>query len=156
MDRIQAHRLFFANLITANAGISQGSELAAAFASTPREQFVGPPPWRVFTRQGYIETLSDDPAFLYQDVVVSLGSKESLNNGQPSLHAHCIAALAPAKGERTRSGRQPTGLHPRRVISHLPTVSKLPVPGGVIAQGVVAGGRGWKRRARARCLPGVG
>jgi protein-L-isoaspartate(D-aspartate) O-methyltransferase len=100
MDRIQAHRLFFANLITANAGIPQGSELAAAFASTPREQFVGPPPWRVFTRQGYIETLSDDPAFLYQDVVVSLGSKESLNNGQPSLHALCIAALAPAKGER--------------------------------------------------------
>ena len=100
MDRIQAHRLFFANLITANAGIPQGSELAAAFASTPREQFVGPPPWRVFTRQGYIETLSDDPAFLYQDVVISLGSKESLNNGQPSLHALCIAALAPAKGER--------------------------------------------------------
>lgn len=100
MDRIQAHRLFFANLITANAGIPQGSELAAAFASIPREQFVGSPPWRVFTRQGYIETLSDDPAFLYQDVVVSLGSKESLNNGQPSLHAFCIATLAPAKGER--------------------------------------------------------
>jgi protein-L-isoaspartate(D-aspartate) O-methyltransferase len=100
MDRIQAHRSFFANLITANAGIPQGSELAAAFASTPREQFVGPPPWRVFTRGGYIETLSDDPAILYQDVVVSLGSKESLNNGQPSLHAHCIAALDPKKGER--------------------------------------------------------
>jgi protein-L-isoaspartate(D-aspartate) O-methyltransferase len=100
MERIQAHRLFFANLIAANAGIPPGSELAAAFASTPREQFVGPPPWRVFTRAGYIETLSDDPAFLYQDVVVSLGSKESLNNGQPSLHAVCIAALAPKKGER--------------------------------------------------------
>jgi protein-L-isoaspartate(D-aspartate) O-methyltransferase len=100
MDRIQAHRSFFANLITANAGIPQGSELAAAFASTPREQFVGPPPWRVFTRGGYIETLSDDPAILYQDVVVSLGSKESLNNGQPTLHALCIAALAPKKGER--------------------------------------------------------
>jgi protein-L-isoaspartate(D-aspartate) O-methyltransferase len=100
MDRIQAHRSFFANLITANAGLPQGSELAAAFASTPREQFVGPPPWRVFTRGGYIETLSDDPAVLYQDFVVSLGSKESLNNGQPSLHALCIATLAPKKGER--------------------------------------------------------
>jgi protein-L-isoaspartate(D-aspartate) O-methyltransferase len=100
MDRIQAHRSFFANLITANAGLPQGSELAAAFASTPREHFVGPPPWRVFTRGGYVETISDDPAVLYQDFVVSLGSRESLNNGQPSLHALCIAALAPQKGER--------------------------------------------------------
>ena len=100
MDRIEAHRSFFANLVTAQAGIPPGSELAAAFASTPRERFVGPPPWRVFTRSGYVETLTDDPAVLYQDVVVSLGSEGPLNNGQPTLHAMCIAALAPKKGER--------------------------------------------------------
>ena len=100
MDRIEAHRSFFANLVTAQAGIPPGSELAAAFASTPREQFVGPPPWKVFTRSGYVETLTDDPAVLYQDVVVSLGSEGPLNNGQPTLHAMCIAALAPKKGER--------------------------------------------------------
>jgi protein-L-isoaspartate(D-aspartate) O-methyltransferase len=100
VDRIEAHRSFFANLITAQAGIPPGSELAAAFASTPREQFVGPPPWRVFTRSGYVETLADDPAVLYQDVVVSLGSGGPLNNGQPTLHAFCLAALAPKKGER--------------------------------------------------------
>jgi protein-L-isoaspartate(D-aspartate) O-methyltransferase len=99
VDRIEAHRSFFANLVTAQAGIPPGSELAAAFASTPREQFVGPPPWRVFTRSGYVETLTDDPAVLYQDVVVSLGSEGPLNNGQPTLHAMCIAALAPKKGE---------------------------------------------------------
>jgi protein-L-isoaspartate(D-aspartate) O-methyltransferase len=100
VDRIEAHRSFFASLITAQAGIPPGSELAAAFASTPREQFVGPPPWRVFTRSGYVETLTDDPAVLYQDVVVSLGSEGHLNNGQPTLHAFCIAALAPTRGER--------------------------------------------------------
>jgi protein-L-isoaspartate(D-aspartate) O-methyltransferase len=100
MDRMQAHRLFFADLITANAGIPQGSELASAFASTPREQFVGPPPWKVFTALGYIGTPSDDPAILYQDVVVSLGGEGPMNNGQPTLHAFCIAALAPRKGER--------------------------------------------------------
>jgi protein-L-isoaspartate(D-aspartate) O-methyltransferase len=100
VDRIEAHRSFFANLVTAQAGIPPGSELAAAFASTPRERFVGPPPWRVFTRSGYVETLTDDPAVLYQDVVVSLGSEGPLNNGQPTLHAMCIAALAPKKGER--------------------------------------------------------
>jgi len=100
VDRIEAHRSFFANLITAQAGIPPGSELAAAFASTPREQFVGAPPWKVFTRSGYIETLTDDPAVLYQDVVVSLGTEGPLNNGQPTLHALCLAALAPKKGER--------------------------------------------------------
>jgi protein-L-isoaspartate(D-aspartate) O-methyltransferase len=100
VDRIEAHRSFFANLVTAQAGIPPGSELAVALASIPREQFVGPPPWRVFTRSGYVETLTDDPAVLYQDVVVSLGVDEPLNNGQPTLHAFCIAALAPNNGER--------------------------------------------------------
>jgi protein-L-isoaspartate(D-aspartate) O-methyltransferase len=99
MDRIESHRLFFANLIAAQAGFPPDSELAAAFASTPREQFVGPPPWKVFTRSGYIESPSDDPAILYQDVVVSLGAEGSLNNGQPTLHAFCLATLAPKQGE---------------------------------------------------------
>ncbi len=100
MERIQARRLSFANLITANAGIPPGSELASAFASTPRENFVGPPPWKIFAGHNYIETPSDDPACLYQDVVVSLGAEGPLNNGQPTLHALCIAALDPKKGER--------------------------------------------------------
>jgi protein-L-isoaspartate(D-aspartate) O-methyltransferase len=103
MDSIQSHRLFFANLITANAGIPPesefGRELTAALATTPREQFVGPPPWKMFTPSGYIETPSHDPALLYQDVVVSLGSEGPLNNGQPTLHAFCLASLAPKKGE---------------------------------------------------------
>jgi protein-L-isoaspartate(D-aspartate) O-methyltransferase len=100
VERIETLRLFFANLITAQAGIPAGSDLAAAIASTPREQFVGPPPWKIFTRTGYVEALSDDPAVLYQDVVVSLGVEGPLNNGQPTLHAFCLAALAPKKGEQ--------------------------------------------------------
>ena len=67
MDRTHQIRQFFAHLVTANAGVPAGSELETAFASTPREQFVGPPPWRVFTPRGYIETASDDPSVLYQD-----------------------------------------------------------------------------------------
>ncbi len=100
MDRLQAIRLFYADMITANAGIPPGSELQAAFASTSREKFVGDAPWKIFTRSGYVDSPSDDPAFLYQDVVVSLGAEAPLNNGQPTLHAFCLAALAPKKGER--------------------------------------------------------
>ncbi len=98
-QRLRTHRNFYARLITGNAGLPPGSELEAALASIPRENFVGPPPWKVFTRAGYIDTNDRDPAILYQDVVVSLGVDGSLNNGQPTLHAYCISALAIRKGE---------------------------------------------------------
>ncbi|HEY3988480.1 MAG TPA: protein-L-isoaspartate(D-aspartate) O-methyltransferase [Acidobacteriaceae bacterium] len=97
-ERIEAHRVFFARLIAARAGVPEDGELAAAFRSTPRERFVGGPPWRILTRNGFVETPGDDPAFLYQDVVVSLGA-DGLNNGEPSLHAMCIATLRPEKGD---------------------------------------------------------
>jgi protein-L-isoaspartate(D-aspartate) O-methyltransferase len=98
-ERIEAHRAFFAQLIAKRAGVAADSELAEAFRTTPRERFVGGPPWRVLTRHGFVEAPHDDPAFLYQDVVVSLGA-DGLNNGEPSLHAMCIATLRPMTGER--------------------------------------------------------
>ena len=98
MDRLQAHRNFFAKLITASNGVSDGS-LRDAFASTPREDFVGPGPWKVLTSSGSVETPTDDPAFLYQDVLIALQPDSSINNGQPSLHALCLAALHVKEGE---------------------------------------------------------
>ena len=97
-ERLEAHRAFYAHLIASRAGIPAGGALAAAFRSTPRERFVGGPPWRILTRNGFVEPPSDDPAFLYQDVVVALGA-DGLNNGEPSLHAVCIATLRPEKGD---------------------------------------------------------
>ncbi|HEX4965845.1 MAG TPA: rRNA adenine N-6-methyltransferase family protein [Thermoanaerobaculia bacterium] len=99
MERLEAHRTFFANLITASVGLPRGSRLAAALAATPRERFLGPGPWKVFTPAGYIETPTDDPAFLYQDVTVGLKPEVQINNGQPVLHALCLAALNPKEGE---------------------------------------------------------
>jgi protein-L-isoaspartate(D-aspartate) O-methyltransferase len=99
MERLESHRLFFASLITASVGLPRGRRLEAAFASTPRERFIGPGPWRVFTAAGYIETPTNDPAFLYQDVTVALQAEGQINNGQPALHALCLAALNPKEGE---------------------------------------------------------
>ncbi len=100
MDRLEGHRQWFARLVTANAGVPPTEQrLIAALASTPREQFLGPGPWRVFTRSGYIETPCDDPALIYQDVLVALKSEVQINNGQPSLHAVCLAALRVKDGE---------------------------------------------------------
>jgi protein-L-isoaspartate(D-aspartate) O-methyltransferase len=101
MERLQAHRRLFADLITASAGIPKSdSRLADAMACVPRERFVGPGPWKIFTASGLIETPSDDPAFLYQDVVVSVAADRGINNGQPLLHAVCLAALNPEQGQQ--------------------------------------------------------
>jgi protein-L-isoaspartate(D-aspartate) O-methyltransferase len=103
-DWLERQRHLYARNITASAGLSPdaglGREIAAALESIPRERFVGPPLWSVVGRDGASQTPSDDPAVLYQDVLVSLDADKGLNNGQPSLHAMCLNALAPRKGER--------------------------------------------------------
>jgi len=91
-------RRFYANLVTAGSG-TERSQLRSAFNAVPREQFLGPGPWRVFASTGYINTPSNDLAFVYQDVVIALLPSKSLNNGLPSLHARCLCALAPREGE---------------------------------------------------------
>lgn len=98
MEKLEAHRTFFAELITAIAGVPK-SRLTSAFAATPRERYLGPGPWKVFTGRGYTQTPSGDPAFLYQDVVVALEEERGINNGQPALHALCLAALSVKEGE---------------------------------------------------------
>jgi len=102
-DKHHALRKFYAEHITALASMASGAgigrEITEALASIPREKFAGPPPWRIGSPEGHTQTISDDPAALYQDVLVSLGAGQGLNNGQPSLHALCLKALAPRKGE---------------------------------------------------------
>lgn len=98
MDRLNAHRTFFADLVTAAAG-KPNSRVNAAFAAIPRETFLGPGPWRIFVGGGYITTPSADPAFLYQDVTVAISEEKKINNGQPTLHAISLATLDPKPGE---------------------------------------------------------
>lgn len=98
MEQLAEHRSFYADMITASAGVNKGS-VRAAFAATPREQYLGKGPWKVVTPGGFVETPSDDPRFLYQDVLVALSETGPLNNGQPSLHALCLAALNVKPGE---------------------------------------------------------
>jgi len=100
MTQLEQCRAFFAELITASVGVSErGGRLAAAFAATPRERFVGKGPWRVFAAAGYVQTPSDDPVFLYQDIVVALVAEAGINNGQPTLHAASLTALKVQQGE---------------------------------------------------------
>jgi protein-L-isoaspartate(D-aspartate) O-methyltransferase len=98
MQPLQAYREFFANFIVRSVG-SSSAPLIAAFASVARENFVGSGPWPVCVFPGYLPTISDDPRHLYQDILIGLATDRGINNGQPSLHARCLDACAPAEGE---------------------------------------------------------
>jgi protein-L-isoaspartate(D-aspartate) O-methyltransferase len=60
---------------------------------------MGEGPWPFFVGSGYLTTPSKDPRMLFQDVLVGLATDRGINNGQPSLHARCLAACLPAEGE---------------------------------------------------------
>ncbi|MGE0579702.1 MAG: protein-L-isoaspartate O-methyltransferase [Reyranella sp.] len=99
MSSIEAARHYYAQLVTGHGGV-RDPRVTDAFATTPRERFVGAGPWTVFNfAGGYIETPSDDHAWLYQDVLVALSRGQGINNGMPSLHARCLDALALNEGE---------------------------------------------------------
>ena len=95
LDQVRA---FYADLVTSSARVDD-DRLRAALATVPREQFLPAPPWRIYTQGGYVTTPGDDPVFVYQDNVIAILPDRGLNNGQPTLHATCLAALAPQPGE---------------------------------------------------------
>jgi protein-L-isoaspartate(D-aspartate) O-methyltransferase len=96
---VSAFRSFYARLICACCTESAiADRLRSAFETVPRERFLGKGPWRIFTGTGYVHTPTDDPAFLYQDILVAL-TEDGPMNGQPSLHAASIASVDPTNGE---------------------------------------------------------
>ena len=92
----------FANRISALAQL-KSPDLVEALANVPREDFVGPGPWKImrppFTG-GYVETPDADPARLYDTVVVALDASRYLNNGEPSGLAAWLDALDVGRGVR--------------------------------------------------------
>jgi len=114
-NKIEAHRRFFADLITAGVPNPRVTE---AFAAVAREQFLGPGPWRIFTARGYISTPTADPAFLYQDVTVAIDEAQKINNGQPVLHAVNLATLNPQPGETAVHVGAGTGYY-TALLAHL-------------------------------------
>src|SRR5580693_4957690 len=97
-DRIVERRQAYAAEIARRAGISD-PRIEAAFAAVPREDFAGPPPWRIGSGGLFGLSSSDDTARLYEDVLVAIDAERGINNGQPSLHAQSIDALGLKEGE---------------------------------------------------------
>jgi protein-L-isoaspartate(D-aspartate) O-methyltransferase len=125
MNHVEKFRAAYAQWITELAGASADTRLGEAFASVPRERFVGPSPWQVVGQGQYITITSDDPAFLYQDFAVALRPEKHINNGQPSLHARCLAALQIKAGERVAHVGAGTGYYTA-------ILARLANPGGSV------------------------
>jgi protein-L-isoaspartate(D-aspartate) O-methyltransferase len=73
--------------------------LFSAFASVPRERFIGPGPWRVLGSKGLWTTEDADPRHVYHNVLIALDESKSINNGQPSLWANFFDLLAVHSGD---------------------------------------------------------
>src|SRR5215203_3168729 len=70
------------------AGVQSDPLLEEAFATVPRERFLGNPPWRMVVFSGGYRTLpSCEPVLAYQDIIIALEPERGVNNGSPSLHA---------------------------------------------------------------------
>jgi protein-L-isoaspartate(D-aspartate) O-methyltransferase len=97
-DRIAKRRQAYAAEITRRAGV-RDPRIEKAFVAVPREDFAGPPPWHIGSGGFYGRMSDDDPARLYEDVLVAIDARRGINNGQPSLHALSIDALGVKEGE---------------------------------------------------------
>src|SRR5271170_3492187 len=97
-DRLAKRRHAYAAEVTRSAHV-QDPRIEAAFAAVRREDFAGPPPWRIGSGGLFGLTSSDDPVRLYEDVLVAIDAERGINNGQPSLHAQSLDALGVKDGE---------------------------------------------------------
>lgn len=98
MTDLAAIRRDFARRMQAIAGVSS-PRIEAAYATVPREDFVGKGPWTLLGAAGYRASDDVDPAQLYQDVLVALLPEKRINNGQPSGHFAWLAAADPRPGD---------------------------------------------------------
>lgn len=89
-------RRAFAEAVGAFAHVGD-PRIVEAFAAVPREDFLGPPPWRV--GGGFRVETTSDIAEIYTDQLVSLDAAQGINNGQPSLWAGVFDALRPGAGD---------------------------------------------------------
>jgi protein-L-isoaspartate(D-aspartate) O-methyltransferase len=93
----QARRFYAEELCRVNCIASPA--ILAAFATVPRERFVGPGPWIIQSSGSSWFTEDADPRRLYRDALIVLDESKRLNNGQPSLWAIHLDLLAIRPGD---------------------------------------------------------
>ncbi|MDA9434578.1 protein-L-isoaspartate O-methyltransferase family protein [Bradyrhizobium sp. CCBAU 51627] len=97
--RSEKLRTFYAQLICAAAKATD-PRLEQAFRTVRREPFAGPGPWSIaLGGHPYVATPDDDPAFLYQNVLLALDPARGINIGIPGAHAYWLSGCGVREGE---------------------------------------------------------
>jgi protein-L-isoaspartate(D-aspartate) O-methyltransferase len=128
-DPIKTRRRFYAEELRFTTRM-RSARLQAAFATVPRERFVGDGPWRVkslWNMADYWTTEDADLQNVYHDILIALDEELGLNNGQPSLWAFLFDRLGVAAGERVLHLGSGTGYY-TAILAELVTAE-----GGVTA-----------------------
>jgi hypothetical protein len=81
-EDLQQARTRFAKQIQQQGHI-QSAGLIEGLGTVPRENFVGPGPWKIMRAGAYQLTPDDNPRHLYDNVLVALDERRMLNNGEP-------------------------------------------------------------------------
>lgn len=92
-------RRVFARQMLSIADAAEDQRLEDAFASVPREKFLGEGPWHILSHWSLNTFVDRDPSLIYQDVVVAIDEERGVNNGSPSLHARWMHLVAPKEGD---------------------------------------------------------
>jgi protein-L-isoaspartate(D-aspartate) O-methyltransferase len=111
-------RRAFARQILAEVQVND-RRIEAAFATVPREDFLGSGPW-IIPRWlvGFVPTPTSDPVYVYVDNVVQIIAERHLNNGVPSAHVKWIDSAKIEKGEHIVHVGAGTGYY-TAIIAHL-------------------------------------
>ena len=92
VDSSEKYRSFYARLVCAAAKLDN-PRIEEAFHSVKREPFAGSGPWWLnLGGHPYVQTPDDDPAFLYQNLLLALDREREINIGMPSAHAYWLSA----------------------------------------------------------------
>jgi protein-L-isoaspartate(D-aspartate) O-methyltransferase len=100
-DTVEQARHRYAEELRFTARLSSPA-VVSAFATVPREIFVGPGPWSVKSPMNMAEywpTENADPRHVYHDVLIALDEARGINNGQPSLWAYLFEQIGITPGE---------------------------------------------------------
>jgi len=113
MTTLDLRRRFFAEELEAVCKL-RSSRLVDAFATVPREQYLGPGPWMVLAESPYLPgagsfaaaglglraTPDADPGRVYHNIAVAIDPARQLFNGQPGTLAAWLDVLDLAPGGR--------------------------------------------------------
>jgi protein-L-isoaspartate(D-aspartate) O-methyltransferase len=118
VDGSKKYRSFYAKLICTAAKLDD-ARIEEAFRSVEREPFAGPGPWWLnLGAHPYVQTPDDDPAFIYQDLLLALDRERGINIGQPSAHARWLGACNIKNAETVVQVGAGTGYY-TAILAHL-------------------------------------